>query len=217
MSDNSLTVIQDCDSSVPLPLVLIHDGGGTVMHYYSLGDMGRTVYGIDTKSTWRDGIPSMVEDYCAMIKEMDLPAILLGGWSLGGIVALEIAQALSEDPDIDVVGVILIESIYPQLVKRHYANINPLDLTYSKNIPNDVRDRIYTNLSESIQAVQSHKMQSELNIPPTVLIRAVSSMPSLQGIPIPDVLGWDHDGHDFIKQVYKVPGHHFSIFQDEHV
>lgn len=78
--DENLVLIQQGDSTTTLPLVLIHDGGGTIWHYHSLGNLGRTVYGIDTQDTAKKDIPTTAEDYCEMARELpQLKKIILGG------------------------------------------------------------------------------------------------------------------------------------------
>ncbi|RDL32353.1 uncharacterized protein BP5553_08809 [Venustampulla echinocandica] len=103
----------------PVPLFLIHDGGGTVFSYFHLRPLGRTVYGISnpnfgTELTWENGIASMAEHYAKLIKTT-YPSgdILLGGWSLGGLIAIQIAQLLSSDPELDVTGIVMIDSTFP--------------------------------------------------------------------------------------------------------
>nr|WOZ30807.1 McfM [Coleophoma empetri] len=103
----------------PEPLFLIHDGGGTVFSYFLLGSLGRNVYGISnphfgTELTWENGIASMAECYAKLIKAA-YPSgnILLGGWSLGGIISVQIAQILSSDPELNVTGIVMIDSTFP--------------------------------------------------------------------------------------------------------
>ncbi|KAK3498808.1 Alpha/Beta hydrolase protein [Neurospora hispaniola] len=139
------------------PLFLIHDGGGTIFSYYCLSDLHRPVYGIfnpcySTKSTFEGGIPEMAKTYLNFIietlfgddqcdgkvssppkrdagkelsRERDL---ILGGWSLGGMVSLEVsrqvldfnaaevAQAVKtgkKAKKLNVLGIIMIDSMNP--------------------------------------------------------------------------------------------------------
>lgn len=67
------------------PLVLLHDGGGTVLSYQALGPLDRDVYGIsdprfDAGKPWAGGIPEMARAYLQMIKAgISQRNILLGG------------------------------------------------------------------------------------------------------------------------------------------
>jgi hypothetical protein len=87
------TLVQIQDAPTPkdaLPLVLIHDGGGTVFNYWTIGPLHREVYGIADPAFenganwegWEGGIPQMAELYCEMIrKHLKKGGILLGGKS----------------------------------------------------------------------------------------------------------------------------------------
>jgi len=67
------------------PLILIHDGGGTIFNYYMIGMLGRPVYGIPdprfgTESPWEDGIPQMARCYSDLIRSnIRSRQVLLGG------------------------------------------------------------------------------------------------------------------------------------------
>ncbi|KAK1969121.1 thioesterase domain-containing protein [Colletotrichum sublineola] len=124
------------------PLFLVHDGGGTSFAYHCLGPLDRAVFGIANPRfysgvPWDGGLPEMAATYLRMIrttvtKSRDYPAlaprssppagrggkprrrILLGGWSLGGMLSLEIARQLGdEDDDIEIAGLLIIDSVYP--------------------------------------------------------------------------------------------------------
>ena len=85
---DTICEIQDAPSSTAIPIVLIHDGGGTVFNYWTLGPLHRQMFGIsdpafDSGAEWRgweDGLKQMAELYCNMIrKEIGKGKILLGG------------------------------------------------------------------------------------------------------------------------------------------
>ncbi|TEA13272.1 putative thioesterase BOA10 [Colletotrichum sidae] len=131
------------------PLFLFHDGGGTTFAYHCLASLDRAVFGIasprfHSATAWEGGLPEMARVYLRMIRNTILGPeypplapfstdgtrrrkILLGGWSLGGLLALEIARLLvtganalgaDEDGDdagvgIEIVGLVFIDSIYP--------------------------------------------------------------------------------------------------------
>ena len=67
------------------PLVLIHDGGGTVVSYFHMGSLDRDVYAIpnphfDSGDPWEYGLPEMARAYSGFIKsEIRSGQILLGG------------------------------------------------------------------------------------------------------------------------------------------
>ncbi|UQC84358.1 thioesterase domain-containing protein [Colletotrichum lupini] len=126
------------------PLILIHDGGGTTFAYHCLSQLaGRAVFGIANPRfhsgvPWEGGVPEMAAAYLQMIrntvtKGREFPAqapysyvttadggrlkrrrILLGGWSLGGLLSLEIARLVGEeDRDVEIVGLLFVDSVYP--------------------------------------------------------------------------------------------------------
>lgn len=105
----------------PTPLVLIHDGGGTTYSYHCLGALGRAVYGIynphyGTDRVWAGGIREMAAHYAGLVKAA-VPRggpVILGGWSLGGLLSLQVARLLAEDASLRVVGIVMVDSVYPR-------------------------------------------------------------------------------------------------------
>lgn len=91
-SDNipdTICEVQDAPSSAAsIPLVLIHDGGGTVFNYWTLGPLHRQMYAISDPAFdsgagwkgWEGGLKQMAELYCKQIRsEIGKGNILLGG------------------------------------------------------------------------------------------------------------------------------------------
>ncbi|MET0396317.1 MAG: non-ribosomal peptide synthase/polyketide synthase, partial [Longimicrobiaceae bacterium] len=85
------------------PLFLVHAAGGSALPYEGLGrrvGADRPVYGLqarglDGEAAPRDGIAAMAEDYLARVRGVQPRGpYLLGGWSMGGVVALEMARRL---------------------------------------------------------------------------------------------------------------------------
>lgn len=81
--------VQDAPSSAAsIPLVLIHDGGGTVFNYWTLGPLHRQMFAISDPAFesgaewkgWEGGLKQMAELYCSQIRrEIGKGKILLGG------------------------------------------------------------------------------------------------------------------------------------------
>jgi pimeloyl-ACP methyl ester carboxylesterase len=96
-------------------VLLIHDGGGTALAYRLLGNIGRTVLGIHSPGLHeRKGIISIrhaADQYAKLARQWlnqhspQRPQLLVGGWSLGGTIAIALAAAY---PDL-AVGVILLD------------------------------------------------------------------------------------------------------------
>ncbi|KAL2851010.1 Alpha/Beta hydrolase protein [Aspergillus pseudoustus] len=108
------------------PLFLLHDGGGTIFNYFMLGDLDRPVYGIQdpkfgTADQWEGGMEEMARLYISFIRSaVPQGPILLGGWSLGGLTALEIARILAGAANgLRVRGLILIDSPLPEEWANH--------------------------------------------------------------------------------------------------
>lgn len=122
--ENPCLIFEADDGDDPLntsdvPLVLTHDGGGTSFAYYCLNPLGRPTYEIHNPhfhsgESWPGGIPEMARHYVGLLREV-VPRgrILLGGWSLGGILSLEMARLLADDPLYSVVGIVMVDSVCP--------------------------------------------------------------------------------------------------------
>ncbi|EPE34338.1 alpha/beta-Hydrolase [Glarea lozoyensis ATCC 20868] len=185
----------------PAPLFLIHDGGGTVFSYFLLESLGRTVYGIsnpnfETESTWENGIASMAEYYVNLIKAT-YPSghILLGGWSLGGLIAIQAAHILSNDPELKVVGIVMIDSTFP--VEGQFNKARRLAFMAETSTSPDMKEKTRKCMDEAriqsrewkapswrssaTETLDNHSQTINVQIhdhvtptcPPTVLIRAL--------------------------------------------
>lgn len=79
-----VTIQDDPNYSEEVPLVLIHDGGGTIVSYHSLGALRRPVYAIPdltfgTTQSW-ESLAQMAAAYCQLVKDKFIAGpILLGG------------------------------------------------------------------------------------------------------------------------------------------
>ncbi|KAK6359047.1 hypothetical protein TWF696_000218 [Orbilia brochopaga] len=102
-----------------IPLVLIHDGGGTTYPYYGLKNLERPVYGIHNPRFYScrpfsGGIVEMAKIYTQMIELLGISGpFIVGGWSLGGLIALEITKLLGTYPYGPVAGTIMIDTPCP--------------------------------------------------------------------------------------------------------
>ncbi|MCJ1377500.1 hypothetical protein MMC17_000595 [Xylographa soralifera] len=129
----ALLHIQGNVQSQLTPLFLFHAISGLVMPYFALGDLGgetddganndRPVYGINSPTYQYKGyrLPHSLEDlareYIALIKreiQFEGP-YLLGGWSMGGMVAMKVAAILEAQGE-EVLHVLLIDSANPETI-----------------------------------------------------------------------------------------------------
>ncbi|PWY93214.1 ketoacyl-synt-domain-containing protein [Aspergillus sclerotioniger CBS 115572] len=112
-----IVLLQQGADTLP-PLILVHDGSGTVEQYRRLSVVGCTVFGIrnpmPTGSVhWASGLMDMACRYAAAIPNViKSRRVVLGGWSFGGVLAHEIAQRLDQC-GYDTLGVLLIDSPCP--------------------------------------------------------------------------------------------------------
>ncbi|PGH31685.1 hypothetical protein GX50_05525 [[Emmonsia] crescens] len=127
------------------PLILIHDGGGTTVSYCYLDSLDRAVYGIQNPrlysgQAWDHGLPEMARVYADLILSV-VPSgpLLLGGWSLGGLLSLEVANILLRTSAVRIVGMVMIDSIYPLAVSQERSNVVGPQPVFSKDTRHETR------------------------------------------------------------------------------
>lgn len=68
-----------------IPLVLIHDGGGSIFQYFMVGSLGRTIYGIanpyfESGVRPEGGIPQLAKEYAEAIRgTIETGPVIIGG------------------------------------------------------------------------------------------------------------------------------------------
>jgi pimeloyl-ACP methyl ester carboxylesterase len=234
-------------SSQPTPLILIHDGGGTIFSYYCLGDLGRSVHGIanphyESGQRWEGGIPEMARHYLSFVRDA-VPNgsgdVILGGWSLGGLVALELARLLesTEDPTLGlrVVGIVMVDSVCPVVGEgwKPPAPFVPHAVQWSEFTQMETREKVTRCFEEARRMVDEWTLPvweggdgSKGSVgsrpPPVVLLRAMEAVPvEGEGMTKVDAhrsdrqLGWGKYRKDLVTKVIDIPGHHFNIFHTD--
>ncbi|RDL32392.1 Polyketide synthase-like protein [Venustampulla echinocandica] len=220
--------------TIRTPLVLIHDGSGLIFSYFWLGPLGRAVYGIynpnfESGGNWEGGLRQMAQAYVPLIKSV-VPSgkVLIGGWSLGGLLALEIAHLLAQDDDVAVSGLLLLDTAYPKFnTADEITTRDHFELPSSS--PN-------ASLGLQVQEAfrNARRMIDEWDPPtwgdkdilprPAILLKATDYVLG-QGEEVATVdiarqtqrLGWDEYQHKFIRVVLSIAGHHFNIFAEDKV
>lgn len=157
----NLDLIQDQGRVAPwvktAPLVLLHDGGGTTFAYHCLGRLGRTVYGISnpyfkTEKKWQS-LTDMARHYADIIKAT-IPHgnVIIGGWSLGGLVCLEVSKILREEAGPRVMGIVMIDSSYPRAPKGFTPSL-VYKPQWSKQTRQDTKDAVTRCFTEAMEIV----------------------------------------------------------------
>lgn len=198
-------------SASDVPLVLTHDGGGTCFSYYCLNPLGRPTYEIhnphfDSGAPWPGGIPEMARHYVGLLRKV-VPRgrILLGGWSLGGILSLEMARVLAGDPLYSVVGIVMVDSVCPRVLSssskqdsdQPERRVLPFQGQFGPHTKQETIERVTSCFVEARRAVAAYQLPrweddrkdgeqrawsvsgglSNSCCPPTILLRATEAVP----------------------------------------
>ncbi|KAI1319974.1 alpha/beta-hydrolase [Xylariaceae sp. FL0255] len=229
----------------PAPLILLHDGGGTTFNYHCLYPIGRTVYAIhnahlDEGGYWESGISGMATHYIQLIETI-LPKggdIVLGGWSLGGHLSLEVAWQLlnrpigSTRPKYKVLGMVFIDSVYPKsltALRKVALTDKPIVKSPEELQAMTLKEKVDLNMTHARMMIGRWDMPDwqsrKFELPPTILLRAKEYVEE-SGTNFVDyergfrLLGWDGylgDGGAWIKEVVDIDGHHFNIFDEQYI
>ena len=129
------TVLLQGDPNSSLsPLILIHAISGLALPYFALGALSgtfdngtasRPIYGISSPIYRSDSrylpksLSQLAAQYIQIIRDEIQPRgpYILGGWSMGGMIAVEMASLLQAQNE-DVQHVLLIDSLNPELYPR---------------------------------------------------------------------------------------------------
>jgi thioesterase domain-containing protein len=161
------------------------------------------------------------------------------GWSFGGLLSLEIAHVLAHDPDLHVIGIIMIDSVNPKAPHNGNHSITKYELSFNDRTPPETKRLVaqsVAHLRDIIDAWQLPSWQVDETstdvekVPPTIVLRArqyvfdknrnKDSATAIYDIDIARHearLGWDYYNPSFINQVFDIPGHHYSIFDNDKV
>ncbi|KAI1770979.1 alpha/beta-hydrolase [Hypoxylon cercidicola] len=189
-----------------VPLILVHDGGGTAFSYHLLDRINRPVWGIENAKLhdggwWAGGVPEMAAHYVGLLGKI-MPEggdILLGGWSMGGLLSLEMAHQIAltareakesseggsgastpKTPIFRVLGMIFIDSIFPLRLAELVGPLpgEPVFLSAEESRKMKLRDKVDLNMTHARMMVRFWEVprwkwgDEDLRVPPTVLMRA---------------------------------------------
>ncbi len=234
------------------PVFLIHDGGGTTFSYHCLDSLHRFTYGVRnphffSEAKFDGGLPEMGRLYASWIRDAvrdpDFPAkrrglhqrvdILLGGWSLGGLLSLEVARQLVDDAEVRVRGIVMIDSVYP-------GGHDPASRARWEARPLDEEGKSHNQILSGRAMREARRMVGRWTIPtwdgeksestadgrpPMVLLRAKESVPEEsdsqhRGLDVnraDKMLGWGAYDASLFRDVIDIEGHHFNIFEQERI
>ncbi|KAF4451130.1 hypothetical protein F53441_5829 [Fusarium austroafricanum] len=219
-----------------VPAFLLHDGGGTTFSYHCLEPLGRAVYGIhnpkfNSGEPFDGGLSDMARLYTGWIKETvetpDFPKrlnkdgkyrLLLGGWSMGGHLSLEIAKQL-EDSNIEVIGILMVDTVYPHKYSSKTRKRPGEGTTEGKNKNQILADLAMADARRMIQA-WTPPVWDEGCRPRISLLRAKEAVP-MEGGGVENVdmsreernLGWDMYDKNFFAEVTDIEGHHYEVYR----
>ncbi|KAH7141387.1 Alpha/Beta hydrolase protein [Dactylonectria estremocensis] len=228
-----------------IPVFLIHDGGGTTFAYHCLEPLLRTAYGIHNPhyhsgAIFEGGIPEMGKLYSGFIKktisEPDFPSkrnsdgsvnILLGGWSLGGLLSLEVARQLAEDCSVRIIGILMMDSICPIAPPTGTRVASSRESEEGKSKNQILSDRAMAEARRMIRSWDLPVWDGHLTgqRPRISMLRAKERVPTKgdEGVKLVDVyrmdkhLGWDGYEENLFVEVVPVEGHHFNMFSFDRI
>ncbi|KAH7885548.1 putative polyketide synthase [Phlebopus sp. FC_14] len=213
------------------PLFLIHDGSGLVTYYGRLSSLNRNVWGLSDprfflKDHWKS-VDEMANAYTQIIEKYAGDALILGGWSFGGVVAFEVAQRLAAR-GLEVKGVILIDSPAPSTpVPLSDPIINFITRYEERNTNSLIAPLIREHFRRNSQILRTFRPTKRSNVT-LAFLRSRKGFSAAETID--DVAAWFKERDDpdaavgpwktFVVgpiKVWDIPGHHFEPFSPENV
>ncbi|KAF2225407.1 Alpha/Beta hydrolase protein [Elsinoe ampelina] len=234
MPASTCVEIQPPEDPSRTPLFLIHDGGGTIFSYHLLDDLSRPVYGIsnpnfETGEPW-SSMSEVAELYASFIRDVHPSGhILLGGWSLGGMIAVQIAHLLATTPEstLHIKGLLFIDTPCPRYPSPKGKTVASAPPSFASTTSQAMRDKIAKCMGNSRSLVVDWSLPAfrDTKPPPTVLLKSKEwvlppGTGEVAGVDFvrdePD-LGWGRWDMGFIKETYEVEGDHYGVFKFEHL
>ncbi|KOS22577.1 Polyketide synthase PksR [Escovopsis weberi] len=239
------TLIQAGDPS-RAPLFLLHDSSGGTFNYYRLEPLGRPVYAIHNpllgrETKWEGGAMMFVTEYIKLIKSVHPRGdILVGGWSLGGQLGIDIGRVLAQDKrsKLHVLGILMIDTLYPYWGPAGTVHADlPVDLLLGP-CPPEMREQILRctrwTMADSLEWVERNWAARRdalegieaMEPAPAVHLFATQYIPVTKGpegaVAMTDYMrhdkgGWGMFPHEFIVATWELNTHHFGLFEKDMV
>ncbi|KIK97930.1 hypothetical protein PAXRUDRAFT_807021 [Paxillus rubicundulus Ve08.2h10] len=230
-SERSLVPLQRCPDGPHVPLFLIHDGSGLVSHYERLSPLRRDVWGLNNPHFFSDeswgSIEGMAQAYVLGIERHAKSALILGGWSFGGVVAFEVARILTAR-GMNVKGVILIDSPAPSTPPvLSDAVIDHVVRGEERNTDSAMVPLVMRQFKRNTQLLETFVPANQDTQISLTFLRSTKGFhpPGIEGIPT-----WfseRNDAESVVRpwetligrpvKVWDIPGHHFEPFSPAHV
>ncbi|KAL2162870.1 hypothetical protein VTH06DRAFT_6706 [Thermothelomyces fergusii] len=187
----------------------------------------------------------MARHYRAFIRSA-LPEggdVIVGGWSLGGLISLEIAHQIAEEeaaaarqspaddeqqpqqPRLRVAGIVMVDSVCPVIATASWRPIVEHNIVWSENTREETKRKVMGCFADALRMVKEWTLPDwdvDTTPPPVVLLRALERVPEpgecLSRVDVhrsDPLLGWGRYRKDLITRVIDIPGHHFSLFHTE--
>ncbi|KAK5997936.1 putative thioesterase TR09-like protein [Cladobotryum mycophilum] len=244
MAEQSNPALIQVGDTSRAPLFLLHDSSGGTFSYYRLESLGRPVYAIHNPwlrnaDKWGGGSMLFVKEYIKLIKSVyPRGDILVGGWSLGGQLGIDIGRVLAQDrrSKLRVIGVVMIDTLYPYWGPPGTVHADfPVNLLLGP-CPPEMKEEILRctqwTMEDSLEWVdrnwKANKDQLEgieaMEPPPAVHLFATKYIPVTKAqngaVAMTDYLrhergGWNMFPHDFIVATWELPAHHFGLFEKD--
>ncbi|KAJ3165031.1 hypothetical protein HDU88_004750 [Geranomyces variabilis] len=225
-----LETVQESVDPTADTLFLVHAVEGLAIPFFSLrGHVKGNIVAINSPEFYSDAalkqptVSDMADFYCKMILEHQTAGpYRIGGYSFGGLVALEIAHRLRARRH-KVALVVLIDSVnhefgydehnsdssFTRIAEHVDAVIN--NTVKERTIPDSLLRSLRAEIAHNLGLMSSHEPQS--STAPVLLLRAseISSLGEDKGYQN----GWTETFPNL--KVIDVPGHHWTIFAPENV
>jgi aspartate racemase len=223
-------------SGVKPPFFFVHGLGGTVMRFHELARhmapdqpfLTFQAQGMDGNLPVLDNVDDMATLYLAHLRAAQLEGpYYLGGYSYGGLVALEMARRLLADGQ-EVALLALVDTYISQsnssLVNRFFSLTTEQKLAYLKKRATRYRRGIKRRIDAlsfppAVKAVRNAGAAAELNYQPTVypglIVLFRASEKALRGLEDKSY-GWQKYAAGGLE-VHEIDGDHGNVLNEPHV